>query len=94
VRNWLAALGLRALSEAHGSLQSARSIVFRNSNGNGRRIFDTLEECTVGVRPPITIDQIHDSFRQSTSPQLSHVSKKVSRLDSTYDEFQPVSRGA
>ena len=93
VRNWLAALGLRTLSEAHGSLQTARSIVFKHANGNGKRIFDTLEECTLGIRPPVTIDQIHDYFRQSTLRQLSHVSQKASYLDPTYDEFEPVSRG-
>jgi hypothetical protein len=54
---------------------------------------DTLEECTVGVRPPVTIDQIHDSFRQSTAHQLSHASQRVSYLHPTYDEFEPASRG-
>jgi hypothetical protein len=93
VRNWLASLGLKSLSEAHGSLQTARSIVFKHANGNGKRIFDTLEECTLGERPPVTIDQIHESFRQSTLPQLSRASQRVSYLHPMYDEFEPVSQG-
>lgn len=71
VRDWLAAVGLRTLIEHTGSAQAAHSIIFKYANGNGRRIMEALDRCTPNVRPAVTIDEIHESFRKSTLQQTS-----------------------
>jgi hypothetical protein len=93
-RNWMAALGLRALVQAHGSLQSARSIIYKHSNGNGKRVLETLEESMPGALPSITIDQIQESYRQSTMAQTAPIQEKGIYLCPTYEKSEPVTQGS
>lgn len=71
VRDWLAALGLNWLAGHFGSVQLAHSLVRRNSNGNGKRLLESLKGCLAPTRPPLTIEQINESFRRSTLAQVS-----------------------
>jgi hypothetical protein len=90
VRNWLAGLGFESLRQAHGSLQAARSIVIKHGQGNGTRILEALSGCSGALRPPVTIEEIHQEFRNSTVKQTgSHVRNTV-HVPHLSDEFEPV----
>jgi hypothetical protein len=71
VRDFLAALGLNALSAHFGSAQLAQSFVRRNANGNGKRILESLEGCLGPSRHPLTVEEINESFRRSTLAQTT-----------------------
>ena len=72
MRDFLAALGLTFLTQQLGSVQQAHSFVRKNSNGNGKRILDSLEECLLPTRQPLTIEEINESIRRSTLAQTLH----------------------
>jgi hypothetical protein len=86
VRDWLAALGLNWLSEYLGSAQLAHSFVRRNSNGNGKRILESLEDCLPPTRPPLTMEEIMASFRKSTLEQTSPPDHRDVHLSPTYEQ--------
>jgi hypothetical protein len=85
VRDWLAALGLSWLGGHLGSTQLAHSFVRKNSNGNGKRILESLEECLAPVRQPLTIEEINQSFRRSTCAQTSSFRDADIHLSPTYE---------
>ena len=89
IRNHLAALGFEALKEQLGSLQIARQFVFKNANGNGQRVLDSLAESLPRSLQGVTLDQIHASFRASSAPQTSRKPEGVICFSPTseLDEF-------
>ena len=92
IRDWLAAFGLNGLTQHFGSVQLAHSFVRRHSNGNGKRILETLEECLAPTRQPLTIEEIKESYRRSTLAQTKPERGTVVHLSPTYDELEPVAQ--
>ena len=58
VRNWLASIGYETLKEQLGSEQLARSVVLKHGSGNGKRILESLAECSPTKRQPLTMEEI------------------------------------
>jgi hypothetical protein len=90
VRDWLAALGLNWLSDYFGSLQMAHSFVRRNSNGNGKRILESLEGCLAPSRQALTIEEVKASFKRSTLAQTSPPGCGDVHLSPTYESEREI----
>lgn len=71
VRNWLAYIGFCSLEKFYGSTQLARSVVLQHGQGNGKRILESIEEAAPQLTPPVTMEQIQESYRRSTLIQNS-----------------------
>jgi hypothetical protein len=76
MRNHLAALGYRELQKELGGAQNARAFVYAHSNGNGKRMIESLEESHPASRAPLTVDEVCESYRKSTSLQLADYTRK------------------
>ena len=85
VRNWLASLGLRYLEDQYGSLQTVRSIILRHGCGNGKRILECLEQASASERPPVTLQEIRESYRNSTLRQIADANGHEVYLSPTYE---------
>jgi hypothetical protein len=94
VRDWLAALGVNWLSGYFGSLQLAHSFVRRNSNGNGKRILESLEGCLPPSRQALTIEEVKASFRRSTLAQTSPDEGKQIYLTPTYEREREITKSS
>jgi hypothetical protein len=79
----LAALGFEKLKEHFGSAQAATAFVMKFGNGNGKRILTSLADALPGDRPPVTLEEIQESFRKSTEWQIfgSPHDKREDRAD-------------
>jgi hypothetical protein len=72
VRDSLAAIGLITLIEHMGGAQMAKYFVYQRSNGNGKRILESLEAASSVPVVPITLDDIQESYRISTMKQTAN----------------------
>jgi hypothetical protein len=85
VHNWLASLGFNALQQHLGSAQLASSLVMRLGRGNGKRVLQSLSESAPRLFPPVTIDDIQESYRKSTIVQTSLSADSGLYLTPTYE---------
>ena len=85
IRDWLASIGLQTVKERLGSEQLARSLVLRHGKGNGKRILESLTESAPTKRPPLTMEEIQESYVSSTLLQTSPSSQGDVHLSPTYE---------
>jgi hypothetical protein len=72
IHKFLAAIGFQEIQKQLGSAQRANSYVLKYGNRNGKTILESLAECAPTTRQPLTVEEIQESYRKSTSIQTLH----------------------
>ena len=89
-RNWLAAAGFEWLKERLGSEQLARQMVVKHGKGNGKRILKSLAETYSLTGHPLTVEELHESFKASTLRQTSQQDVERVHLSPTYEDTKQI----